>query len=197
MSRLGVDLFVEDRGHEEFVRPLVERLAHEEETTITLQVRTARGGHGRVLTELELYQSLCLKGLVPRSDLLVVAIDGNCKSFQDARDDVRTGLEEVFHPTTVIGCPDPHVELWYMADPTSFRRVVGAIPQLGPKKCERGRYKEILRETVREAGHVPMLGGLEFARDVVMEMDLYRAGKNHRSLQAFITDVRNAFRTAD
>jgi hypothetical protein len=39
-------------------------------------------------------------------------------------------------------------------------------------------------------GTPPTLGGIEFARDIVEELDLYRAGKHDRSLGAFVDDLR-------
>ena len=46
---LAVDLFVEDLAHEVFVGALVERIAREEEVALSLQARSARGGHPRAL----------------------------------------------------------------------------------------------------------------------------------------------------
>jgi hypothetical protein len=74
-----IDLFVEDRAHEEFLRALLYRLAREEKTSVIVHVRSARGGHGRALTELSLYQQSIVKsaGDLLRPDMLVVAIDAN------------------------------------------------------------------------------------------------------------------------
>jgi hypothetical protein len=35
-----------------------------------------------------------------------------------------------------------------------------------------------------------LLGGIEFAEDLVASMDLYRAGKNEKSLKHFVDDLR-------
>ena len=45
---------------------------------------------------------------------------------------------------------------------------------------------------MRSGGHPPTLGGIEFAAELVGEMDLYRAGENEPSLQHFIDDFRQA-----
>jgi len=88
------DIFVEDRAHEAFLRPLVERLAREEAKELQVRIRSARVGHGRALAELSLYQQTALKGggdlTIP--DLLVIGIDGNCDSFQAARKKVQAKL---------------------------------------------------------------------------------------------------------
>jgi hypothetical protein len=194
MNRARIDLFVEDRGHEEFVKAVIARIAAEEVIPISVHVRTARGGHGRVLSELQLYQKMAVKGLVPAADLMLVAIDANCKRFHQARKEIHEALIDPLEKKWVIACPDPHVERWYMADPDSFELVVGARPKLVRRKCKRDYYKTVLSKTIREAGHIPMLGGIEFARELVDKMDLYRAGKNDNALNSFIAEARSAFR---
>jgi hypothetical protein len=174
---LGVDIFVGDVAHERLLKPLIDRVAEDESVLVEVRVRVARGGHPRALSELDLYQRSVASGVAPRPDVLVVAIDGNCA--RPAR-----GAN-----TAAIACPDPHVERWYMADPASFTRIVGRTPRLGVRKCDRDRYKRILRETVTAAGHLALLGGIEFASDLVGAMDLYRAGKNEKSLKHFVDDL--------
>src|SRR5438093_8399554 len=82
---ISLDLFLEDRAHEQFLVPLVQRIAREEKIPFSERVRSARGGHGRALSELRLYQTLVTKGFTSRPDLLIVGIDGNCKTFAKAR----------------------------------------------------------------------------------------------------------------
>ena len=189
-----VDLFVEDRAHEEFIRPMVNRVAREERKAVSVQVRSARGGHGRALEELSLYQRAVRVGGVTVPDLLVVAIDGNCNRPTAARNGVAKHIETGLKDRTVIACPDPHIERWYLADPDSFAAIVGTRPKLGRKKCERGRYKAILSQAVADAGHPATLGGIEFAADLVQAMDLFRAGKTERTLRDFVRDFRAVMR---
>jgi hypothetical protein len=187
---IAVDVFVEDRAHEAFFVPLLERVATEEGVSVSSLVRSGRGGHGRSLTELRLYQRI-----VSPPDLLIVGIDGNCSTFTKARQVIRAATEAPFSDRLVVACPDPHVERWYLADPESFKTVVGQRPSLGRKKCVRDYYKDALAKAVRQAGHPPTLGGIEFAREIVESMDLFRAGKNDRSLKAFVDDLRSSLRT--
>ena len=56
----------------------------------------------------------------------------------------------------------------------------------GGKKCERGFYKGVLAKAVRDGGHPPTLGGIEFASEIVAAMDLFRAGKTESSLKHFL-----------
>ncbi len=187
-----VDLFVEDRAHEEFLRPLLHRIAHEESVLIELRVRSARGGHA--VREYELYQKIAATGGERLPDLVVVGVDGNCASFAKKREELRGATKPLFLERLVVACPDPHVERWYLADPDSFHSVVGRRPRVGKANCARDEYKGLLAKTVRVAGHPPTLGGIEFAQELVAAMDLYRAGRNDHSLRAFVDEFRKKLR---
>lgn len=126
MSSVTADLFVEDRAHEEFVKNMLIRLAKEEDVNLALQIRSARGGHPRVLEEFRSYQKALLKGVVGMTvpDLLIVAIDANRSSFATARGEIEGAIDPRLKETAVVACPDPHVERWYLADSDSFIEVV-------------------------------------------------------------------------
>ena len=85
MSRTTIDLFVEDRAHEEFLKALIGRLSSAEGINIMMRTRAARGGHGRVVAEFKLYQAAVEQGFPPLPDLLVVAVDANCQPFREAQ----------------------------------------------------------------------------------------------------------------
>ena len=195
-ERLRVDFFVEDRAHESFIVPLTERIAADEGMALRCRVPNARGGHAQAIASYKRYQTLREKGLggdePPR--LLVVAIDGNCSTFSQARDEIRRATRDPFSHLLVAACPDPHIERWYMADPASFAHVVGGQPSVAKGKCERGYYKRLLSQTLIDAGHPSTLGGIEFARELADAMDLFRAGKNDSSLGAFLSDLREGLR---
>lgn len=196
-SRPRVDIFVEDFAHEAFIVPMLTRIAREEQVTVTPRVRSGLGGHGRAFTELKLYQDLVRKsaGDTSNPDLLIAGIDGNCSTFAKARNAIVAATYEPFSARLVVACPEPHIERWYLADPESFKDVVGYRPTIAKKKCVRDYYKDALVRVVRKAGHPATLGGIEFARELVENMDLYRAGKNERSLKAFIDDLRGRLKT--
>ena len=191
-----VDLFVEGRAHEELLRPLVARVAREEKTDVRIRVRVARGGHVRAIGEFRLYQHFVNSASLNQSsaDLIVVGIDGNCSRFADARSAIRRETVPELVDRTVVACPDPHIERWYLADPDSFETVVGDRPQVGRRKCVRDYYKQLLARAIRQGGHPPTLGGIEFASELVAAMDLYRAGKTSASLKAFVDDLRTGLR---
>lgn len=193
---VNIDLFVEDRAHEEFLKPLLARVAQEEGAELAVRVRSARGGHARAIEEFRLYQTLVEKGAANAAypELLIVGIDGNCTTFARKRAEIQGAAKAAFLDGLVVACPDPHVERWYLADPDSFQSVVGQRPTVGKKKCARDYYKNALAKAVRQAGHPPTLGGIEFARDIVGGMDWYRAGRNDRSFGAFLDELRSGSR---
>ena len=196
-SPVLVDIFVEDRAHEAFLVPMLLRIAEEEQVVATPRVRSGRGGHGRALAELKLYQDLVRKGSAGTTnpDLLIAGIDGNCSTFARAKKAIVAATLAPFSDRLVVACPDPHIERWYLADPESFKDVVGHRPTIARKKCARDYYKAALANVVRKAGHPATLGGIEFAQELVERMDLYRAGRNERSLKAFVDDLRGRLRT--
>ncbi len=197
-AALSLDLFAEDRAHEEFVRALLARLAREEGRAVRPQVRSARGGHGRALEELAAYQDSVLRGVagLRMPDLLCVAIDANCKSCAVMTKTIRKAIRQEFQDRAIVVCPDPHIERRYLSDPASFSQVVGPAPPVGKRKCQRGIYKRILAQAVIDGGHPPTLGGVEFAAEIVAAMDLYRAAKNEPSLGRFLDAARRRLKQA-
>lgn len=195
-SPAAVDVFVEDRAHEAFLVPLLVRIAREEDVPVVPRVRSALGGHARAIAELKLYQDLVRRGAAGTTypDLLIVGVDGNCSTFAKARQAIEDATHPPLSERLVVASPDPHVERWYLADPESFKTVVGQRPTVGKKKCVRDHYKRLLARAVRLAGHPAPLGGIEFAPELVEGMDLYRAGKADHSLKAFFDDLRGKLR---
>lgn len=189
---VSVTLFVEDRAHEEFLKPLVERIAQEAGRTLTIRSYSSRGGHPRALDELQTFQTLVERGVLGLSepDVLVVGIDANCSPWHQVRRRVLERLAPQLRPKAAVACPDPHIERWFMADPASFEQALGRRPRVGKRKCERDRYKRILGKTITAAGYPAGLGGIEFAVEIVAAMDLYRAGKNEKSLKQFVDAAR-------
>ena len=195
---LLVDLFVEDRAHEELIGAILSRIARQEHRDLRLRVRAARGGYPRVLHELDLYQKLVLKGLPGLSlpDILVIAADANCQGLAAKKRAITQRLEKTFKDRTVLAVPDPHVERWYLSDRQTFKQVVGVQPPAERRKCERDRYKQVLAQAVRDGGNPAILGGIEFAKELAESMDFYRAGRAEPSLRQFVNDAVSAFRLA-
>ncbi len=196
MSEGRVDLFVEDHAHEAFVGAVVKRLAKEAGLEVATQVRCGRGGHGRVLSELKHCQAMVKAGAIGAElpDLFVVAIDANCTPVNEARRQINEALDEAFQEHTVIACPDPHIERWFLADPDTFMKVVGYRPTVRRGKCERDLYKQMLKDACikGQGGNLLTLGGIEFADELVTNMDFFKAGKHDPSLGAFVGDLHQA-----
>ena len=156
------------------------------------RVRSATGGHARALAEFKLYQRVV--ALSPSTsvaaDLVVVAIDGNCSTFATARKRLHDAAVPSLRDRIVVACPDPHVERWYVADPQSFETVAGSRPDVGSRKCARDHYKRVLANAIAQGGHPVILGGVEFAAELVAAMDIYRAGRNDSSLNPGYSPLR-------
>lgn len=190
-----VDLFCEDSGHELFARSLIARLGRENGLTLQVETRSAIGGHGRALQELEAYQRTLKKGYLDRRfpELLVVVIDANRIGPLERERLVQERIDQsVFH-RVVIGCPDPYVERWCFADPEAFARVMGVSAPPDSNSSGRDSYKAILKTAILEAGHAIVTNAMEFAPDLVNAMDLFRAGKNQPALKRFIDGLRDHF----
>ncbi len=190
----AVDVFVEDAAHEQLLVPLLRRVADEAAVPVRVEVRAARGGASRAVDEMVAAQRVLHAGSsgANLADVFLVGIDGNCTSSNEKRKQIRQRCLPAFADRLVIACPDPHVEKWYMADPASFETVVEARPRPGTKKCKRDHYKHVLASTVRAAGHPALLGGIEFAADLVHAMDLHRAGRADAALGQFLGELRAA-----
>jgi len=195
MGDFHIDLFCEDLGHEEFFRHLVERIASDQGINARITTRTARGGAGKAVSEFAAYQALIKSGHPRRPDLLVIAIDANCKGWSTKRDEISSKIDTTIFPKVVIACPDPHIERWCFTDPFALAKVVGAevlTPQ--QEKCERKYYKQLLRTTIEKAGNTILTSEMEYAPDIVQNMNLHQAGKNCNSLKHCITDIRSAMK---
>jgi len=194
-ERRRIALFCEDRGHELFVRSLLGRLAAEAGLESIVTAPSARGGHARALGEFVLWQRDFLRQTTHTlPDLVILLIDANCSPWNEARGRLEEAIDQGVIPHHVVGCPDPHVERWYIADPSAFEEVVGAPPGRDRDKCERQLYKRLVQDAASRAGTPLLTGPADLAPDLVERMDLYRAGKNQPSLGHFLDDLRGALR---
>lgn len=187
-----VYVFAEDSAHEIFLSALIRRLAEQYHLEVSTVVRTARGGHGRVLSELAQFRRDLQRRRADLPDMLVIATDGNCKGYAERRREVDAAIADI---ASVVVCaiPDPHIERWLLLDSAAFKDVVGKGCSAPDQKCERGRYKQLLREAVREAGRTPRLGGLEFTELLVQAMDLQRVERADASLGRLLVALHERF----
>jgi hypothetical protein len=189
---LRLDLFCEDAGHEEFGRAAVERVARDQEVEVSIRVVSARAGLGHMQRELRAYaQAISHRPGTP--DTLVVLADSNSAGPTARRREIEEiDLDKVF-PVWVIGTPDPCVEAWLLADPTSLSTMFGHQPGT-PASSDADELKRLLKAYLEDADEVVTQGGVEFADEIVVAMDLYRAGKAEPTLKRFLDDLQAALR---
>ncbi len=184
-----IALFVEDSSHRLIIEPLVRRIAEEAGASIQLNWRNAVGGHGRVVQELGGYLRDLARQGGPWPAVIIVATDANCDGLNKRVKEIGRHAQKALAPV-VLAVPDPHIERWLLLDGAAFKAAVGHGCDAPDQKCDRGRYKERLVEAVRDAGVAPILGGLEYAEDIVQGMNIDRAARADRSLARFVDSLR-------
>ena len=185
-----IALFVEDYAHQQIIGALVRRISVECNTAIRLDWRVAVGGHGKVITELNNYMRDLKQQGSPWPDLIVVATDANCKGLNERAREVVVRDEPA---PMILAIPDPHIERWLLLDGAAFKAVFGKGCDAPDQKCDRGRYKQRLIEAIYATGTIPRLGGIEYAEDIVEQININRAARVDRSFGRFVADLRNAF----
>src|SRR4030042_915708 len=116
-SSLVVEVFAEGPAHEAFLVPFIKRLAEGEDALVDVRVRSAVGGHGRAMSEFDLFQKTLSQRSSAMPALVVVCIDANCKRYNQARREIVDHVTSSLRECMVIACPDPHIERWYTAAP--------------------------------------------------------------------------------
>lgn len=191
-------LFGEDDGHALVLGAVVHRLAAEHEVPVHIDARFARGGYGPMLRDLGLLLRDLQAGRRLLPDLLLVGRDGNCQGFVQAKEHVAQTVGAYGGPV-VIAVPDPHVERWLLLDPAAFKKVLGKGCPTPDLKCEKDRYKEQLRQAIRDAGLPAILDGLEYAEELVQAFNLNRVAQADASVGHLVNDLRqqvNRWKTA-
>ena len=185
-----IALFVEDYAHQQIIGALVRRISVECNIAIRLDWRVAVGGHGKVITELNDYMRDLKRQGSPWPDLIVVATDANCKGLNERAREIVVRDEPA---PIILAIPDPHIERWLLLDGAAFKAVFGKGCDSPDQKCDRGRYKQLLIEAIYATGTIPRLGGIEYAEDIVEQININRAERVDRSFRRFVADLRNTF----
>lgn len=183
-------LFVEDSAQEKFLTALLKRMAAERSVPLTVRIRSARGGLAKVLGQLEDFANAVEKNQVRLPDGLVVGVDANCRGFQERRNAVqsRAGKLSEF---IVHAIPDPHIERWFLLDGEAFKTAVGRGCKAPDAKCEKERYKRLLNTAVLDAGVQPLLGGAEYAEDIVKDYHIQRVADLDESFGKLVAEFRS------
>lgn len=183
-------LFGEDEVHREVITALIQKIAQEYDLDLHLSWRSAAGGRGKVVEAFKKFLRGLQRREEPRPDLVVVATDANCTGLnQRARE-----FQDLGRPVPVVpAIPDPHVERWLLLDGAAFKAVFGGGCVAPDLKCIRNRYKQRLVDEVLAAGVELPLGVVEFARNLVMNMDIDRVAREDESFDRFVGALRAAF----
>lgn len=191
-----IALLVEDDAHQKVIGGMVQRLADNHSILVKLNWLNAEGGHGRVIQVLRHYMRDLTRHSNPVPDLIIVATDANCSGLNEQVREINRVAASVNTPLPpmVLAVPDPYIERWLLLDGAAFSRVLGRGCNAPEQKCSRDLYKDRLVQAVLAAGIEPGLGGIEFAEDIVREMDMERAKQADRSLQIFLDSLSAQFR---
>ena len=185
-----IALFVEDSAHQQVIGALVKRIATECGIDAQLDWRNVVGGHGKVITELDAYLRDLKRQGSPWPDLLIVATDVNCKGLNERTREIGARVSPV---PMILALPDPHIERWLLLDGAAFKEVFGKGCDAPDQKCDRGHYKQRLIEAIFAAGIKPSLGGIEYAEDIIQQINIDRASRVDRSFRRFVEDMHRIF----
>ena len=183
-------LFVEDSAQEKFLSAMLVRLAGDAHVSLHVRVRTAQGGIGRVLGQLESFAQEVERGRAAMPDGLVVALDANCKGFNERRKGANQRAGKLLE-SVILAIPDPHIERWFLLDSEAFKEAVGRGCKAPGEKCEKQRYKRLLNQAVLEAGVQPLLGGVEYAEELAKAYNIQRVADTDVSFGRFVADARS------
>lgn len=196
MVKISIGYFLEDIGQETFLTALVRRVVHDmhvPEDCLKTIIKNATGGRGGVMSELKRFLLDVQRNLDAPLDILIVAIDGNCKGYTERKKEIDEKCGN-YQGRIVCAIPNPHIQRWYLADIKSLSKSIGvkSIPKVPKYKCERGRYKQALREIFKKINVIPPLDGAEYGDVIATNMDIYTASQNDTSFKHFIEDLRQA-----
>lgn len=200
MAKLRVLYFVEDRAQEGFIVALVERIASElsmPKSLLSPEVKSGSGRGSRVISEFVNFIGDIAEIEVAGADMIVVAIDANCKGYMKKAELLTKNVEDTrFRDILVFAIPDPHIERWYLLDQEALKKGTGLKRGIQPPayKCEKNYYKTILRNALQEEGIDSLVGGSEFGPEIARNLsDLYAVGKQDPSFAKFVEDATKTF----
>jgi hypothetical protein len=90
----------------------------------------------------------------------------------------------------MIACPDPHVEVWCIADPEAFQSLFSAPVPQPPSRSGRLVYKRWLSDALEQAGVPVLTDPMEICLDLLPVMDMVKACRNDDALNHLISEIR-------
>lgn len=193
MARFTIIFYLEDVAQEVFICALVKRLIGDEgkiTADYEFRVLSARGGGSIQAYKSFIKQAKRHKNL--SADVLIVGSDANCNGFVKRRAQLDEAAKGMPYPLVITAVPDPHIEKWYLLDSQALAIAAGVpIQAVSPAvKCDKNRYKNLLKKAFADQGLFPPLGGVEYGSLVAQTMDLYVAGRADHSFRDFVDQVR-------
>ena len=188
----NISLFVEDTVHEDFLVALVQRVANAYNIEIKVKVSSVQGGHETVITELRQYRQDLQHNDEDLPDLIIVGTDSNDKGFLQREKEINQATSDLAD-RIIYMIPQPHIERWLLLDAEAFKKVFGRHCSVPKRKYDRERYKRLLLQTIRDAGVIPLLGGIEHIPDLVNAMDLQHLEQSDRSFRRFFRALQHQF----
>jgi hypothetical protein len=198
VAEIRISYFLEDALQKSFLVALVARIATDlslSQDVLAHDVRSATGGKGVVMTEFRRFLRDVQRERERAPDVLVVAIDSNCQGFVEKRKEIEAVAQRAgYNRSLVCAVPDPHIERWYLESATALQQVLQSqvTPQPPPYKCERGRYKQALRQAIADAGVLAPLGGAEYGAEIAQHLNPYTVGKADTAFKHFVDDLKEA-----
>jgi len=190
-----INVFCEDSFHENFVGAMLRRFESEYQVASSFRFLSARGGLPHMHWEFEEFLRDLERGRLPRPDSVVVVLDANCIGYNERKKQMEGVVEThpQFQQIVSYAIPDPHIERWMLVDEAAFRTVFGRGCTLPGLKCAKDEYKRLLLKEIRDSGIEPILGGEEFAEDIVKAMNLAKAEIREPSLGLFLKSLKALF----
>ncbi len=195
ISMPEITVFCEDSFHENFVGAMLRRFESEYLVGSNFRILSARGGLPRRHWEFGEFLRDLGRGRGNLPDLVLVVLDANCLGYSERKQvmDGAVNRYPEFQQIVSYGIPDPHIERWMLVDETAFRSVFGRGCTLPALKCAKDEYKRLLLDEIRASGIEPILGGEEYAEDIVMAMNLGYAEVCEPSLGRFLRTLKARF----
>jgi hypothetical protein len=129
-------------------------------------------------------------GQQPRGDALLVLIDANSTGWRPMVRQIQEAVDASLYPTVLVGCPDPHVEVWCTADPEAFQSLFSfPVPQ-APARSGRLVYKQWLADALEQAGVIVLADPMSICLDLLPAMDMDKACRNNASLNYLVVQIR-------
>ena len=188
----NISLFVEDTVHEDFLVALVHRVANTYNIEIKVKVSNVRGGHENVITELGQYQQDLQHNTEDLPDIIIVGTDTNSKGFLQRETEIHQAVSSLAD-RVISMIPKPYIERWLLLDSEAFKAVFGTDCSVPNRKYDRYHYKRLLLQAIRDAGVVPLLGGIERIADLVNAMNLQHMEQRDRSFRRFFRALQQRF----